>query len=519
LRERVQQSTWDKMEVQNKALRSVKGDMLVFNYGIRKRSAEEQRRLNQVINFRRNELKEKLKRIEIKLYEVMDEKDFSRFKEAYIMNRVPAKPLYEDDKSIEEAAASFAAKDAEKKSKKAQEEKKNQAAAGGAQAQQQTGKRMPTLKITKGKLGAKTKKASDGDDGKSAAASKMQQRDIKGMEEMFWAVKYQLDTLDEFKRRLDTPNIWDLIYESYDLYSNPRKRMQIELLREVIFELKRDYNKEFDSLERYKEDQIFLIKEKNELIKELLTNLKTEDELFEPDTHILENPDHIFNVKEEDVKVEKYLTKEERAKLEEERRKQEERERAMQGDNVGQRGLKTMMGGTELNLKKDSNLAQVELVREDWMNKPPEQMTEEEKFKMKEFLQKEKEFKDKQRKAWEQDLKKIKSEIVEIQLRFEERISTLFKKKLFFDVRIMEQELAMIRLTIMLHDSNETIVDEKKYLEEKLKLETDLKDKEQELSVYYQTVTDYETRVESNRAIQEQDKEIRKMFNDVPNKN
>jgi hypothetical protein len=34
------------MEVQNKALRSVKGDMLVFNYGIRKRSAEEQRRLN-----------------------------------------------------------------------------------------------------------------------------------------------------------------------------------------------------------------------------------------------------------------------------------------------------------------------------------------------------------------------------------------------------------------------------------------------------------------------------------------
>ena len=78
------------------------------------------------------------------------------------------------------------------------------------------------------------------------------------------------------------------------------------------------------------------------------------------------------------------------------------------------------------------------------------------------FLQKEKEFKDKQRKAWEQDLKKIKGEIVEIQLRFEERISTLFKKKLFFDVRIMEQELAVIRLTIMLHDARETLIDEKK---------------------------------------------------------
>lgn len=50
--------------------------------------------------------------------------------------------------------------------------------------------------------------------------------------------------------------------------------MQIELLREVIFELKRDFNKEFDSLEKFKEDCLFMIKEKNDLIKELLNNLK-----------------------------------------------------------------------------------------------------------------------------------------------------------------------------------------------------------------------------------------------------
>lgn len=130
LKERVQQSTWDKMDVQNKAVRSIKGDMLVFNYGIRKRNAEEQRRLNQVINFRRNELREKLKRLETKLQEVMEEKEFSRFKEDYIMNRVASKPLYEEDQSIQEAAATFAAKDAEKKSKKALEEKKTQANSG-----------------------------------------------------------------------------------------------------------------------------------------------------------------------------------------------------------------------------------------------------------------------------------------------------------------------------------------------------------------------------------------------------
>jgi hypothetical protein len=38
--------------------------MLVFNYGVRKRTPEEQRRLGQIITFRRNELREKLARIE-----------------------------------------------------------------------------------------------------------------------------------------------------------------------------------------------------------------------------------------------------------------------------------------------------------------------------------------------------------------------------------------------------------------------------------------------------------------------
>lgn len=72
------------------------------------------------------------------------------------------------------------------------------------------------------------------------------------------------------------------------------------------------------------------------------------------------------------------------------------------------------------------------------MNKPLDDMSDDEKAKFKEFEQKEKEFKEKQKKAWEQDLKKIKGEIIEIQLRFEERLLTLFKYKLFVDVRILE---------------------------------------------------------------------------------
>ena len=82
-------------------------------------------------------------------------------------------------------------------------------------------------------------------------------------------------------------------------------------------------------------------------------------------------------------------------------------------------------------------------------------------------------------------MKKIKGEIIEIQLRFEERILQLFKKRMFFDVRIFEQELYIIRLTIMMHDAKETTIDEKKYHGEREKLEKELKTREELIQTFY----------------------------------
>lgn len=81
-------------------------------------------------------------------------------------------------------------------------------------------------------------------------------------------------------------------------------------------------------------------------------------------------------------------------------------------------------------------------------------------------------------------MKKLKGDIVEIQLQFEERLLSLFKKKLFIDVRILEQELYVIRLVIMLHDSKETKADEKKYRKEFEKLELDKAEKEEMINTF-----------------------------------
>ena len=74
----------------------------------------------------------------------------------------------------------------------------------------------------------------------------------------------------------------DIIYEPFELYTEMRKRNQIEIIKNVIFELKKDFNKEFEDLEKNKEDQLFVIKEKNDAIREILQNLKQKDNIFEP---------------------------------------------------------------------------------------------------------------------------------------------------------------------------------------------------------------------------------------------
>lgn len=53
---------------------------------------------------------------------------------------------------------------------------------------------------------------------------------------------------------MNKPNIFDLIYEPYELSAEAKKRNQMELLKEVVYELKRDFNAEFNALEKFKED-------------------------------------------------------------------------------------------------------------------------------------------------------------------------------------------------------------------------------------------------------------------------
>jgi hypothetical protein len=92
---------------------------------------------------------------------------------------------------------------------------------------------------------------------------------------------------------------------------------------------------------------------------------------------------------------------------------------------------------------------EVTVEREKWMEKPLDEMSEEEKSKLKEFEQKrQKAEEEKERivKKLEAELRKLRQEIDDIMERYDEKLFGLIKRRLEYDYRIEEQELYCTRL-------------------------------------------------------------------------
>lgn len=60
LHSKVKERTWDTMAVQQRAITAIKGEKLVYNYGIRERTGQEKRRLEHIQNLRRVEMTDQL---------------------------------------------------------------------------------------------------------------------------------------------------------------------------------------------------------------------------------------------------------------------------------------------------------------------------------------------------------------------------------------------------------------------------------------------------------------------------
>jgi hypothetical protein len=80
-----------------------------------------------------------------------------------------------------------------------------------------------------------------------------------------------------------------------------QKWMQIVLLQDAIFRIKENFNREFEQVMQRKLQEIGKIKEKNQRLNQIYTDLNDEKTIKEPTLTEIENPEMLFEVKDDEV--------------------------------------------------------------------------------------------------------------------------------------------------------------------------------------------------------------------------
>ncbi|KXS16756.1 hypothetical protein M427DRAFT_68803 [Gonapodya prolifera JEL478] len=227
-----------------------------------------------------------------------------------------------------------------------------------------------------------------------------------------------------------------LLMPPLELTSNERRRAQFLLLLDAVHDVKFDFNAKFAAMAKLKRDEISKIEEKNDRITEILKELAIAETVTHPTLDDNEVPDRVLTVNDEEVKVEKWISEEERKLQEERRREEEERLRKQKEDDSRERALMQMMGG-----KVED--------RPDWMNKPANEMTEDERKQVKEYEKKVQMFKEEQekyRKALETELRKLQTMISDTCAAFDEKMREFSLLRLATDEEIFKHELQALQL-------------------------------------------------------------------------
>ena len=186
-----------------------------------------------IFELRKQEIKEKLRREENNLKEVIVVLEIFKKPENYIINVVSGPPtLILNDYEIQEENL----------------EKRKEAAAGGAgfksgQAQaKKPGMKKPMTQATK----KEEEKAKEDEEKKKQEDALKQEATLQAQK----AKKGPDDLVD-----------WDYFYGAFELFTNNRKRNQIYFIQNVIYKIKQEYNKEFEALVQFRLTQVRILRE------------------------------------------------------------------------------------------------------------------------------------------------------------------------------------------------------------------------------------------------------------------
>ena len=357
----IERNTYKKMETKLKTLTGFEENTIVFNFVIRTKDTESDKKLKILKNLRFMEKKEQEWRRDKKIPEYINLRKMSRKPIGYIVNAFPGeqKMILLDHAKREE--------------------------------ERQQIKMMASM--DSGLVGALKNMDEEESDRPKATGYRLkrQKRHQRKQKKMLGVQMNTDDPIDGNKT--DDPNFygedtdiaedWGYMYGALDLFTTKRKKIQILILKNIILMIKKTFNKEFEYFVKRRSDQVEQIAERNKEINEILVKLERHEKNFQPKPNIIEMPEKILDVTPDEIGITQYETKKQRADNEKKRQAEEERKRQRASDDAGVRALKQMMNNT-LEEKKENKLVE-ELVEEDWMQKPEDEMTSDEKTKLENF--------------------------------------------------------------------------------------------------------------------------------------
>lgn len=179
---------------------------------------------------RRQEIKEKIKREEASLKEIIILYDLFKKPENYIINVIPGpQKLVLNDYELQEEAL---------------EKRKEVAAAGGGGFK--GGQAGPQKKIgmIKKPMVQTTKKEEE---------KNKEDEEKKKQEE---ALKQEAGAQLQKKKGPDDLGDWDYLYGAFELFTNNRKRNQIYFIQNIIYRIKQEFNKEFEAIVQLRITQV-----------------------------------------------------------------------------------------------------------------------------------------------------------------------------------------------------------------------------------------------------------------------
>lgn len=183
-----------------------------------------------IFEMRRQEIKEKLKREENSLKEIIVLSELFKKPENYIINVIPGpQKLVLNDYELQEEAL----------------EKRKEVVAGGAG-------------FKAGGPGGQPKKI--GLKKPIAQATKKEEEKVKEEEEkkkQEEALKQEAGVQLQKKKGPDDLVDWDYLYGAFELFTNNRKRNQIYFIQNIIYKIKQEFNKEFEAVVQLRITQVF----------------------------------------------------------------------------------------------------------------------------------------------------------------------------------------------------------------------------------------------------------------------